>query len=162
MTLLDPAATAALVLSATEEIGCRAIVAAGWGGLVPAMRSPSIFAIGEAPHDWLFPRMAAVVHHGGAGTTAAALRAGLPSVVVPFMADQFFWGRILANRGVAPEPLPQEHLSAPTLARAIAQTLDDPTMRERAAALGALVRAEDGLGYAVERIERFAAQPRPT
>jgi UDP:flavonoid glycosyltransferase YjiC (YdhE family) len=156
MVFADPAATAALMLAAVAEAGCRAVLAAGWGGLAPATLPPNVFALEEAPHDWLFPRMAAVVHHGGAGTTAAALRAGVPSVIVPFMGDQFFWAQILGANGVAPEAVPYAGLGVPDLARAMTMALDDPAMRRRAAALGVLIREEDGLGRAAARIEALS------
>jgi len=157
MTLVDPAVMAALVLSAVAQAGCRAVLAAGWGGLRATRLPANVLAIEEAPHDWLFPRMAAVVHHGGAGTTAAALRAGLPSIVVPFMGDQFFWASILAQKGVAPAAVPQTRLSAAALSRAITLALGDAAMRQRAAALGTLVREEDGVGRAAARIEAIGA-----
>jgi sterol 3beta-glucosyltransferase len=153
MTLVDPAAMTALVLGAIAETGCRAVIAAGWGGLRPNVPLPNIFTLEEAPHDWLFPRMAAVVHHGGGGTTAAALRAGVPSVLVPFMGDQFFWSRMLALKGVAPEPVPQARLSASALGRAIRLALDDRAMRKRAVALSTLIQEEDGVARAADRIE---------
>jgi sterol 3beta-glucosyltransferase len=153
MTLVDQTATTALVLGAIAEAGCRAVIAAGWGGLGPNLSLPNIFTLEEAPHDWLFPRMAAVVHHGGAGTTAAALRAGVPSVLVPFVDDQFSWSRILALKGVAPEPVPQARLSVSGLGLAMRLALDDRAMRERAVALGALIQDEDGVAHAADRIE---------
>jgi sterol 3beta-glucosyltransferase len=157
MPLADPQSIAALVLAAVAETGCRAIIAAGWGGLTPKILPPNIFALGETPHDWLFPRMAAIVHHGGAGTTAAALRAGVPSVVVPFMGDQYFWARALALKGVAPEAVPHARLSAAALSRGMTLALSDTATRQRAAALGALIREEDGVGRAADRIEAIAA-----
>jgi sterol 3beta-glucosyltransferase len=161
MTLADPQAMVALVLAAVAQAGCRAVLAAGWGGLTPKAVPPNVFALEEVPHDWLFPRMAVVVHHGGAGTTAAALRAGVPSVVVPFMGDQFFWARILALKGVAPDALPQDRLGASALSRAITLALNDHSMRQRAAALGALIREEDGVARAAERIEAIGADVVP-
>jgi sterol 3beta-glucosyltransferase len=149
----DPAAMTALVLGAIAETGCRAVIAAGWGGLRPNLPLPNIFTLEEAPHDWLFPRMAAVVHHGGAGTMAAALRAGVPSVLVPFTMDQFFSSRILALKGVAPKPVPQARLSASALGRAIRLALDDRAMRKRAVALSTLIQEEDGVARAADRIE---------
>ncbi len=150
----DPTATTALVVEALN--GRRAVLSAGWGGIDRSALPPTVFGLDAAPHDWLFPRMSAVVHHGGAGTTAAALRAGKPAVVVPFLGDQPFWGARLESIGVAPAPIPRNALTAPALARAIAAT-DDPAMRARAAELGALVRAEDGVGNAVRFIEEGLA-----
>jgi sterol 3beta-glucosyltransferase len=156
MALFDRDASLDTVLRALEQAGARAVVSAGWGGLARAHRPPSVYALDEAPHDWLFPRMAAIVHHGGAGTTGAALRAGKPSVVTPFITDQHAWARLLFARGLAPAPLPHRLLTADALASAIRTALSDAAMRERAAAIGATVRAENGLARAVAAIERSA------
>jgi UDP:flavonoid glycosyltransferase YjiC (YdhE family) len=102
---------------------------------------------------WLFPRVAAVVHHGGAGTTAAGLRAGVPSVLVPHFGDHAFWGRQVKRLGLGPEPIPRQRLTAEKLRAAIASAVTDEPMRARAAALGARIRTEDGLGQAIEAIE---------
>ena len=153
MILADPEATVALVLAAVAQAGCRAVIAAGWGGLTPKALSPNVFALVEAPHDWLFPRMAAVVHHGGAGTTAAALRAGVPSIIIPFLGEQSFWAHTLVQRGVAHEALPQNRLAPSTLSRAITLALNDFSMRQRAVTLGALIREEDGVARAADWIE---------
>jgi len=156
MGLADPTATAALLVAAVRIVGCRAIIATGWAGLAPAELPPEIHAIDAIPHDWLFRRMAAIVHHGGAGTAAAAVRAGVPSIVVPFMADQPYWAGRLRDLGVAPPAIAHDRLTAPALAAALRIALDDAAMRARAAALGARIRAEDSLGAAVARIEALA------
>jgi sterol 3beta-glucosyltransferase len=153
MGIDDAEATTAAILEAIRVTGCRAVVSAGWGGLSAGELPAGIFATGAVPHDWLFPQMAAVVHHGGAGTTAAALRAGVPSVLVPFMVDQFFWARRLRERGVAPRGIPHGRLTAAALATALGRALGDQALRARAAELGALIQAEDGLGRAVSVIE---------
>ena len=102
------------------------------------------------PHGWLFPQVAAVVHHGGAGTTAAGLRAGKPTLCVPFISlDQGFWGWRVADLGVGLPPIPSNRLTAEKLAQPISTAVSDPTMRQRAAELGAKIRAEDGVGQAV-------------
>ena len=89
----------------------------------------NVHMISSIPHSWLFPKMAAVVHHGGAGTTAAGLRAGIPSIIVPFMGDQAFWGQQLAKMGVGTDPIPRKKLTAKRLAEAINQTVSDTTMQ---------------------------------
>jgi sterol 3beta-glucosyltransferase len=156
MALFDRDASLDMVLRALAQTGARAVVSAGWGGLARDGLTPSVFALDEAPHDWLFPRMAAIAHHGGAGTTGAALRAGRPSVVTPFITDQHAWARLLFTRGLAPTPLPHRRLKADALAAAIRTALSDGAMRERAVAIGATVRAENGLAQAVAAIERAA------
>jgi sterol 3beta-glucosyltransferase len=103
--------------------------------------------------------MAAVVHHGGAGTTAAGLTAGKPSIICPFIADQPFWGRRVEQLGVGPAPIPQGKLSAARLADALKVAVSDAGMRERAAALGDKLRAEDGVANAVGLVKRYAGEP---
>lgn len=139
-----------IVLQAVRMSGRRAILATGWGGLaIPAAENDGrLLIIDQAPHDWLFPRVAVAVHHGGAGTTAAAVRAGIPSVVVPFFGDQPFWAWRLRRLGVAPSPLSRATLSAEALAEALVAAGDDG-MRMRAAALGERVRAEGGVDNAI-------------
>jgi sterol 3beta-glucosyltransferase len=105
----------------------------------------------------VFPRTAVIVHHGGAGTTAAAVRAGRPQVVCPFVGDQPFWGRRMHQLGVAPEPVDQRRLSAPRLAAAIREAIDDPAMISAARRLGDQVRAENGVATAVDVLEQVAA-----
>jgi sterol 3beta-glucosyltransferase len=127
----------------------------GWGALKNEQLPENVIAIEEAPHDWLFPQTAVVVHHGGAGTTGAGLRAGLPNIIVPFISDQPFWGENIYKCGVGPRPIHQKQLSAVALAEAITLSVTDQGMRERAAALGEKIRAEDGVGNAVQFIEHY-------
>jgi UDP:flavonoid glycosyltransferase YjiC (YdhE family) len=143
-----PAETTDLVLDALRRIDQRAILLSGWGGLHETDLPDSVFMIDSVPHSWLFSRVAAIVHHGGAGTTAAALRSGSPSVIVPFFGDQPFWGRRVAELGVGPSPIPRQKLTAERLARAIRQALTDNEMRQRAAQLGSRIRLEDGIARA--------------
>lgn len=153
MTTRDPEAKSRAVIEAVQTAGCRAVLASGWGGLRASNVPDSVFLIDQAPHDWLFPQVAAVVHHGGAGTTAAGLRAGKPTVVVPFFGDQSFWGRRVFALGAGPEPIPQKKLTAEGLAAAIRSAVGDATIQARAAELGAAIRAEDGVGNAVAFLE---------
>ncbi len=154
----DPARTARLVLEALAKTGQRGLLVTGWGGLETEKLSEDVFKVENAPYDWLFPRMAAVVHHGGAGTTAAGLQAGKPTVICPFVADQPFWGQRVAALGAGPPPIPQRKLTADNLASAIQQAATDTGMQQRAAALGEKIRAEDGTGQAVSLIEKYAAE----
>lgn len=162
----DAEAKSKLVLEAIALSGERGIIARGWGGLkLENPTSPSIFVLDEAPHDWLFPRMACVVHHGGAGTTAAGLRAGVPTIICPFFGDQPFWGARVAALGVGTQPIPQAKLTAEELAEAIREAVGDEAMRARAAELGEKIRSEDGVGRAVaslERLQRRTGSPRRT
>jgi sterol 3beta-glucosyltransferase len=119
----------------------------------------TVFQLDAIPHPWLFPRCAAVVHHGGMGTTAAGLRAGKPTLICPYFHDQPFWGSVVRDLGVGPSPLPQADLSVDRLAEALRQVTADDGMRQRAEALGAKIRAEDGVARAVERIGTYLARP---
>jgi sterol 3beta-glucosyltransferase len=149
-------AKARVVVEAVRQASQRAVLATGWGGLAAQNGAQDIFALDAAPHDWLFPRMAAVVHHGGAGTTGEGLRAGKPTIICPFFGDQPFWGKRVAALGVGPEPIPQKQLTAERLAQAI-RAATDAGMRARAEVLGAKIKAENGVQRAVEIITRQLA-----
>lgn len=151
----DAPAITATVLEALKQTGKRGLLLTGWGGISQADLPPYVCKIDQAPHDWLFPRMATVVHHGGAGTTAAGLRAGRPSILIPFFADQPFWGERVYRLGVGPRPLPRKRLTANLLAEAIHKTFNDDLMRQRAADLGKQIRAEDGVARAVEVVKQY-------
>jgi UDP:flavonoid glycosyltransferase YjiC (YdhE family) len=151
------------VLAAIKKSGRRAVLTTGWGGLAgeEGPQSEQTFFLRHAPHDWLFPRMSAAVHHGGAGTTAAAVRAGIPSVIVPFYGDQPFWARCLNRQGVAPPAVERKAMTADTLASAIAAT-QQPDMIQKARELGNEVRLEDGVGEAVRYLREWGLLPTVT
>jgi len=153
----DPERLAAAIMTAAGRAGVRAVVAS----LSPALRrllpSDRFLVIRNAPHDWLFPRVQAIVHHGGAGTAGAAVAAGRPQVIWPFGVDQHFWSGRLAGLGVAPPALPVRALTGRTLTAALDRALRDPQLAQRAAGLGSRVRAEDGTGAAVSRLEQVRA-----
>lgn len=138
-----------LALSALRMCGQRGIIAVEGGA--PGPIAPGVYAIHETWHDWLFPQVAAVVHHAGAGTTAAALRAGAPSVPVPVGVDQHFWGGRIAAAGVGSAPIPQPLLTAERLADALAVAISGP-VRAQSARIGAQIRAEDGVGAAAAQL----------
>jgi len=146
---------AGLSIEAVTLAKQRAVLLGGWAQVHQRNPPDHIYAIESAPHEWLFPRMAAVVHHGGAGTTAAGLRAGVPSVITPFFADQPYWGRRVHALGVGPKPISRKALTAQRLAEAITQAVTDQAMLRRAAALGEKIRAEDGVGTAVAIITQY-------
>jgi len=154
MSGTDPARTTDIVLEALERAGVRGVLAAGWGGLQAEALPEAALLLDEVPHDWLFERVAAVVHHGGAGTTAAGLRAACPTVVCPFFGDQPFWAARVHALGAGPGPVAQRQLSAARLAGAIRQAVDSAEIRHNVAALSRKLRREDGIATAVEFIER--------
>ncbi|WP_225997522.1 glycosyltransferase [Myceligenerans pegani] len=154
----DPERITRAVVEALQAAGVRGVIATGWGGLAPGDLPDTVLPLTEAPHDWLFPRVAAVVHHGGAGTTAAALRAGKPSVICPFIIDQFFWGGRVAELGAGSAPVPQKKLTAPRLAAALHEVTTSDAVRNTAAELGRRIAAEDGVGRATARIEAVVSQ----
>jgi sterol 3beta-glucosyltransferase len=143
-----------LILEALTIAGLRAILLGGWSELGGSALPENILRIDYAPHEWLFPKMSAVIHHGGAGTTAAGLRAGVPTIVIPFFADQFFWGWRVSELGAGPQAIPRKKLTAARLADAMVQAVNDDNMRQKAAELGQKIRAEDGVGQAIAFIER--------
>ncbi|MGH7046876.1 MAG: glycosyltransferase [Stellaceae bacterium] len=159
MTNRDPVELARTVVRAVAAAGQRAVVFSGWGGLRPSELPSEILAVDWVPFDWLFPRMAAVVHHGGAGTTAAGLRAGTPTITIPFFLDQFFWSKRVFELGAGPRPIPRKHLDADALATALRIAVADPGMRDRAAELGTRIRAENGVARAVAAFERHFGAP---
>jgi len=144
-----------MVVTALERSGQRGILLSGWSEFGSVDLPDSILGIESAPHDWLFPQMAAVVHHGGAGTTAAGLRAGIPSIIVPSFGDQFFWGERVYELGAGTKPIPRKKLTVDNLARAIEQSIGNDAMRRNAEEISQRIRAEDGIGTAVQMIERF-------
>ncbi|OTB01295.1 glycosyltransferase family 1 protein [Hypoxylon sp. CI-4A] len=141
----DPNALTRMIFDAVAETGVRALVSKGWGGLgADSLGIPDgVFMLGNVPHDWLFQHVSAVCHHGGAGTTAAGINAGKPTIVVPFFGDQPFWGAMVARAGAGPEPIPYKKLTTAGLAEAIRMALK-PETQERAHELGEKIREEKG------------------
>ena len=135
--------------------GRRVLFHPGWSGIDTSALPDNFFAVGDVPHDWLFPRAAVIVHHGGSGTSHSAARSGVPSVVVPFAGDQFFWAERLRQAGVAPAAVDGRRPNAGAFARAMEATQND-TCRERARVLGEQMRAEHGVATAVRALERIA------
>ena len=149
----DPVATTDLAVEALDRAGERGVLLRGQWGLRGTALPPTVFAVDAVAHDWLFARCATVVHHGGAGTTAAALRAGVPSVPVPHMTDQHRWSRVIHGLAVSTAPIPRRRLTAPRLAAALAAARE-PGLQRRATELSRRIAAEDGVSRAVALIER--------
>lgn len=146
-----------LVPAALRQAGVRGVIQAGWGGLVAS--GDDMLSIGEAPHDRLFPHMAAVVHAAGAGVVAAGLQAGLPAVPVPVGLDQPFWGQRLVALGAAPDSIPAKKLTVERLAAAVRAVVSDPSYAKAAGAIGERVRAEDGAAATVTAVRQILAVP---
>ncbi len=154
MPLPDAGAAAEMVIEAAHLADVRLVLHAGWGGMGRrlAFLPPTVFRLDYVPYGWLFPRMAAIVHHGGSGTTGFALHSGVPSVVVPFAFDQFYWGKRTEALSAGPAQLPFRKLTASALAERIGSAVSDPLIRQGAQQLGAALQGEDGLHRACEII----------
>jgi sterol 3beta-glucosyltransferase len=152
-SMTDPG-PAGKAVAALLRAGQRGVLLRGLGGLRGLELPDEVFGVDAVAHAWLFGRCAAVVHHGGAGTTAAALRAGVPSVVVPHMIDQSAWGRRMHALGAGPAPIRRRRLSIERLHAAIEEAVTDPEIRESARALGERIRGEDGIARATDAFQR--------
>ncbi|MFJ6125388.1 glycosyltransferase [Streptomyces griseoviridis] len=152
-TVPRPDLLSAAVVRALRRAGLRGVFQRGWSGL--SADGDDMLTIGEAPHSLLFPRMAAVVHHAGAGTTAAGLRAGVPAVPAPIQFDEGFWASRLVGLGVAPGALPLGRLTEESLRLALVRATRDPAFARRAWELGARIRAEDGVAPVLGAVERL-------
>jgi vancomycin aglycone glucosyltransferase len=139
----DPRATTELLLAVAERVGCRALISRGWAELGEAALPEHVMAVGDVSHARLFPRTAAVVHHGGAGTTHSAARAGVPQIVVPHLLDQFYFARRVHELGVATPAIARRKLTVSRLAERVSALLDHELLAERAAELGRRLAALD-------------------
>ncbi|XP_038897689.1 sterol 3-beta-glucosyltransferase UGT80A2-like isoform X9 [Benincasa hispida] len=150
----EPEKMTQIIIQALETTKQRGIINEGWGGLgKSAEQKDFIYLLDDCPHDWLLPKCKAVVHHGGAGTTAAGLKAACPTTVVPFFGDQPFWGERVHARGVGPPPIPVDEFSLPRLVNAINYMLD-PKVKQQAVELGKALENEDGVEGAVRAFFR--------
>ncbi|WP_323960963.1 glycosyltransferase [Arthrobacter sp. JZ12] len=151
----DPRALGTAIVEAARRNGLRVVAATGWGGIdvPPNLRSHDVLVRESVDHSLVLPRAAAAIHHGGAGTTHAVVRAGVPSVVVPFIADQPFWGYLLHQRDLGPEPVPYRKATTARLAHALAHI---GRYREQAAHTGSHMRRENGTAVALDVLESLA------
>ena len=161
MTPENPGDFIELAAEAGRQAGVRQVIQAGQASPAAADRQPpgDSIVIGDMPHDWLFPRMAAVVHHAGAGTAAAGLRAGVPAVTVPVLADQPFWAARLAAQGAGPPPIPHKQLSVAALAAAIRDAVTRPSYRTRAEAMSRRLASEDGAAPVIKMLTHLSTDP---
>jgi sterol 3beta-glucosyltransferase len=148
----DPSRLARIAVEAIRQTGQRCVLSVGKSAALRDEKYHGLFQIEEVPHRWLFPRMGAVVHHGGAGTTGMGLRAGVPNILIPFTADQPFWAARARQLGAGPAPIPLGKLTAVRLAAAINEATHDEAMRVRCRELGKKIDAEDGVEEAVDLI----------
>ncbi|KAI9131466.1 glycosyltransferase [Acaryochloris sp. CCMEE 5410] len=155
MMACNPEIIVDTIVTTLRRTGQRAIFCTGWGGFTTSEVPDFLYVTQEVPHDWLLPQVTAAIHHGGSGTTAATLRAGTPSIVVPFFADQPAWGKRLEQLGVGTAPLPFAELTAETLADRIQTILDTPSMQHKAQDLSRQIQSEDGVAMAIEVIEHY-------
>lgn len=154
-SVAEPEKVAGVFAETLGRLGQRGVLLGGWGGLRGDDLPGEVFQTEEVPYEWLLPKTRGFVHHGSAGATHAAVRAGVPSVVVPAYGDQLFWGTLLACSGVAPRPIPRCALTAERLATAISRLITYSRLRDRAEDLGGKVRSEDGVGKAVEALDEL-------
>jgi len=154
----DAARTTRTLLDAIQAAGVRAILSKGWAGLGEGELPPSCLTVGPLPHAALFPRMAAIVHHGGAGTTAAAARAGVPQIIVPHIGDQFYFGHRVTTLGLGPSPIPRPKLTAARLAAAVQLAVTSDLTQHRARAMAKQLSARRGVVETVAFLERLLAQ----
>lgn len=143
-----------MIFEAVELAGVRALVSKGWGGLGGEDVPDNIFMLDNTPHDWLFPRVRACVIHGGAGTTAIALKCGKPTMIVPFFGDQNFWGKMVSSADVGPEPVPYKHLNAEKLAEGIEYCLTDKAKQAAEVIAKRIAEEGDGAANAVNEFHR--------
>lgn len=153
-TVPDPEHLSGEIVRALRAAGLRGVIQQGWAGL--AADGDDVITVGDVPHAPLFPRMAAVVHHAGAGTTAAALRSGVPTVPVPVQFDAGFWAARLVALGTAPRAVPLRRLTARALASALRRATGDPVHRHRARALARRLAEEDGVAPVLAALDRLA------
>ena len=153
----DPRATTRVLVEALEACGRRGVIGAGWAGLGAGAPAASVHVVRSAPHALLLPRVALAVHHGGAGTTAAVARAGVPQLVVPHIADQFYWGHQVWRLGLGGKPILRRDLTATRLARAIRNVLADREIAARAQAVGTALRGRDGAAALARLLEAAMA-----
>jgi sterol 3beta-glucosyltransferase len=151
----DALEAAKIALAAVQQAGVRAIIQ-GWDAPFQSLTIPeTVWHTGSIPHDWLLAHSSALVHHGGFGTTSAGLRAGIPSMAIPHIIDQFIWGQKLFELGVGPKPIPRSKLTVASLTDALEKLKNDASMKEKSSDLGAIIRSENGVDKAVGLIQDF-------
>jgi len=157
-TISDPKSLVNIIIEAVERTGQRAIIGRGWGLDIEAHFPSNFFVVESVPHLWLFPRMSAIIHHGGAGTTAAGFKAGVPAMAVPFFGDQFLWGERIGKMGVGLPPIPLKSLTSNKLRDAIFELTTNSSIRFAAESLGEQIKKENGIEDAIEFLHQCILQ----
>ena len=148
--------TLAMILKALELSGKRGVILSGWADIGSAGKLPeTVFCVNDVPHHWLFPKMAAIVHHGGAGTTMSGLLSGIPSIITPSTIDQHSWGRQVHALGAGPVPIPFKDITPELLAAVITEAATNENMRNRAFEISKTLEKEDGLNQTLDLFFRF-------
>jgi sterol 3beta-glucosyltransferase len=160
MTGRSPEDLGRLAMEAVALAQQRAIIVTGWGGVASAQHRDNVLFVDSVPHEWLFPRCSAVVHHGGAGTVTAGLAAGKPTLVTAFFGDQPYWGYRVEALGAGPAPILRRDLNAQRLADAMCKIVSKESYRSSAEKVAAALQAEDGVANAVEAIRAIVAPQR--
>jgi vancomycin aglycone glucosyltransferase len=151
------------IIAAARAVGRAVLIAAGWASLGSHLdAAEDVLTSGELPHTAVLPRVAAAVHHGGAGTTTAVARAGVPQVVLPHVLDQFYWASRVGGLRLGPRPLPVDLVTADVLAERLDRALNDREIRHRAKAWGPVIASRNGVPDAVEHLEQLVGQAHST
>lgn len=149
-----PAELTKIIFGAVKRTGVRALISKGWGGLGDGDAPEGVFLLENCPHDWLFPHVSCVVHHGGAGTTAIGISLGKPTIIVPFFGDQLFWGSMVYRAGAGPEPVPYKSLTEEKLAESITKALG-PDIQTAVKKMSEKIAGEDGCGEASKSFHQW-------
>lgn len=149
----EPETISSILIETFKRLDRKVVLATGWGGLQEIEFPDNFFKIPSVPHSWLFPKMSLLIHHGGAGTTGAALRSGVPSVVIPFAADQHFWGKKVEKAGCGPAPLQARDLSPEKLYNTVSHVLNNDSFYQKAREMSSRIKTENGTENAVRLIE---------
>ena len=157
LVVSDPASLTEVVVKALRSVGRRGVLLTGWGAIQERRLGEDMYVTQALPHDYIFPRSAGVIHPAGAGSSAVSLRFGIPTVVMPMFSDQFFWARRLNGLALTPPPVAWRGLTADKLAATLDHALHDIALRQRLASVSRAISAEDGLGAAVDVIERYVS-----
>ena len=149
----NPEGSARLVIEAARAAGQRVIISTGWAHPGGVQTEKDCYFVGDVPHMLLFPRVTAVVHHGGSGTTATAARAGVPQIIVPHFIDQFYWAKQIYSKGLGPKPIPRTRLTAKRLSVAMQNCVHNKTMRRNVQEVAKIIQGQNSLDKAVKHIE---------